>query len=106
MSFLTELWAFMRERKKFWLAPIMLYAARLRRPDHPGARIGSGPVHLHVVLTECAFSASPRSITTAPQRCWSTAVMMAAAQEERFTRKKQDARFPRARDRLLPGRSQ
>ena len=24
MSFLTELWAFMRQRKKFWLAPIML----------------------------------------------------------------------------------
>jgi hypothetical protein len=24
MSFLTELWAFMRVRKKFWLAPIVL----------------------------------------------------------------------------------
>jgi hypothetical protein len=24
MSFLTELWAFMRQRRKFWLAPIML----------------------------------------------------------------------------------
>jgi hypothetical protein len=24
MSFLTELWAFMRHRKKLWLAPIML----------------------------------------------------------------------------------
>jgi hypothetical protein len=24
MSFLTELWAFMRQRKKLWLAPIML----------------------------------------------------------------------------------
>lgn len=23
-AFLTELWAFMRERKKFWLAPIIL----------------------------------------------------------------------------------
>ena len=23
MSFLIELWAFMRERKKFWLAPIL-----------------------------------------------------------------------------------
>jgi drug/metabolite transporter superfamily protein YnfA len=23
-SFLSELWAFMRERKKFWLAPIIL----------------------------------------------------------------------------------
>lgn len=23
-SFLRELWAFMRERKKFWLAPIIL----------------------------------------------------------------------------------
>ncbi len=24
MSFLKELWAFMRERKKFWLLPIMI----------------------------------------------------------------------------------
>ena len=24
MSFLTELWAFMRERKKFWLLPLVL----------------------------------------------------------------------------------
>ncbi|MCL6608921.1 MAG: DUF5989 family protein [Geminicoccaceae bacterium] len=24
MSFLAELWAFMRERKKFWLLPILL----------------------------------------------------------------------------------
>jgi Family of unknown function (DUF5989) len=24
MSFLGELWAFMRERKKYWLLPIML----------------------------------------------------------------------------------
>ena len=24
MSFLTELWTFMRVRKKFWLAPILL----------------------------------------------------------------------------------
>ncbi len=24
MSFLAELWAFMRERKKFWLLPVLL----------------------------------------------------------------------------------
>jgi competence protein ComGC len=24
MSFLAELWAFMRERKKFWLMPILI----------------------------------------------------------------------------------
>jgi hypothetical protein len=24
MSFLAELWAFMRERKKFWLLPILI----------------------------------------------------------------------------------
>lgn len=29
MSFLRELWAFMRERKKFWLAPIFLIMALL-----------------------------------------------------------------------------
>ncbi len=30
--------------------------------------------------------------------------IVAAAQEERFTRKKHDASFPAQRDRLLPGR--
>ena len=29
MSFLKELWAFMRVRKKFWLAPILLMLALL-----------------------------------------------------------------------------
>jgi hypothetical protein len=29
MSFLTELWAFMRIRKKFWLLPIFLIALLL-----------------------------------------------------------------------------
>ena len=27
LSFLRELWAFMRERKKFWLLPILLMMA-------------------------------------------------------------------------------
>jgi hypothetical protein len=29
MSFLAELWAFMRARKKFWLLPILVVALRL-----------------------------------------------------------------------------
>jgi hypothetical protein len=29
MSFLQELWAFMRERKKFWLLPILIMMALL-----------------------------------------------------------------------------
>ncbi|MCX7181025.1 MAG: DUF5989 family protein [Proteobacteria bacterium] len=29
MSFLKELWAFMRERKKYWLVPIFLMMALL-----------------------------------------------------------------------------
>ena len=29
MSFLKELWAFMRERKKFWLLPILIMMALL-----------------------------------------------------------------------------
>jgi hypothetical protein len=27
MSFLAELWAFMRERKKFWLLPVLVMTA-------------------------------------------------------------------------------
>lgn len=29
MSFLSELWAFLRERKKFWLIPIFIVMALL-----------------------------------------------------------------------------
>jgi hypothetical protein len=29
MDFLSELWAFMRERKKFWLMPILIMMALL-----------------------------------------------------------------------------
>ncbi|MBF0625578.1 MAG: hypothetical protein HQL82_12315 [Magnetococcales bacterium] len=29
MSFLTEIWAFFRERKKYWLVPIFLMIALL-----------------------------------------------------------------------------
>src|SRR5262249_3713186 len=48
------------------------HAAGVRRPDHPGPRVGGGTFHLHVVLNRCAFSAYQRSTTTARLRCWST----------------------------------
>ena len=38
MSFIVELWAFMRVRKKFWLLPIIMMM------------IGSGALYLHHLL--------------------------------------------------------
>jgi hypothetical protein len=32
MSFLSELWAFLRERKKFWLLPIILVSVLMGAP--------------------------------------------------------------------------
>ena len=78
MSFLNELWRFMRERKKFWLLPIFvvlgLFGALLVLT--PG--LGGGAVHLHAVLSgfghsRCVSWGSRRSITTAPPRSSSTA---------------------------------
>ena len=51
MSFLKELWAFLKARKKLWLLPIILGPRRARRPADPGAGIGRRALHLHAVLT-------------------------------------------------------
>jgi len=47
-----ELWAFLRERKKWWLGPIILVLS-------PHAGVGRGAVHLHDLLMR---DASPRAL--------------------------------------------
>ena len=105
MSILCELWAFMRVRKKYWLAPILfMLHGLLGGLDHPSTGGSAVAPFIHAVLKPCGSSASPRSITTAPPRFVVDGRIVAAAQEERFTRKKQDARFPAHADRVLPAR--
>ena len=50
MTFVAELWQFMRARKKYWLLPIILHDGAVRRPDRadPGHR--GRAVHLHDLL--------------------------------------------------------
>jgi hypothetical protein len=52
MSILAELWAFMRVRKNFWLAPYTDHARGLWWPDHSRSRIGGGSVHPYAILTD------------------------------------------------------
>lgn len=49
-SFIGEFWSFLRVRKKFWLAPMMITIALFGALLNPG--LGDRTVHLHTVLTE------------------------------------------------------
>ena len=49
-EFLAELWAFMKERKKFWLMPITRGVAAAWDADRSHARVCGCAVHLHAVL--------------------------------------------------------
>ena len=103
MSFLAELWRFMRARKKFWLLPILADDGPVRRPARADPGLRRRAVHLHAVL-----SAPMRILGISAFYHDSAAALVddgrivAAAQEERFTRKKHDARFPAHAVALLP----
>ena len=49
-EFVIELWAFLRERKKFWLLPIIAILCPVQQSAGAHAGISSGAVHLHAVL--------------------------------------------------------
>ena len=99
MSFLDELWRFMRMRKKFWLLPIFLVLGLF------GAVLvlAQGSAVAPFIYTRCS-----RSRVVGPMRVLgisafyhdSAAALVddgdvaAAAQQERFTRKKHDPGFP------------
>src|ERR1700722_15047409 len=94
MDFLGELWRFMRARKKFWLLPILIMMV-----------VFGGLV----VLTKgTVFAPFIYTLFCSPMRLPGISAfyhdsaaalvedgrVVAAAQEERFTRKKHDASFP------------
>ena len=97
ISFLREFWAFLRVRKKFWLLPDLHRHGHLRRTDRADQGLGGGALHLHDLLR----SARVRVLGISAFYHDSAAALVedgrivAAAQEERFTRKKFDAGYPR-----------
>ena len=95
MRFLAEFWAYIRAGRKFWLLPLAGGDAGGGRAAGAGADLGDRALHLLDLLgPSCVFSESPRSTTTAPPRWSRTADIVAAAQEERFSRIRHDAAFP------------
>ena len=96
MDFVRELWGFLRVRKKFWLISRNLHDGCVRRLGRAEQRFGDRAVHLHAVLgrtlyvlgISAFYHDSAAALVTEGR-------IVAAAQEERFTRKKNDAGFPR-----------
>jgi hypothetical protein len=105
MSFIKEIWRYMRVRKKFWLWPLLVVMMLLGRPDrtHAGLR-RSRPSSTRCsdgASRACAFSDFGFYHDSAAALIVDGEIV-AAAQEERFSRKKHDARS-QPRDRVLPG---
>src|SRR2546425_1333015 len=96
MEMLKELWAFMRTRKKYWLWPIFVMMALL------GVLIvlAQGSAIAPFIYTLFRESRRLRILGISAFYHDSAAALIedgqivAAAQEERFSRKKHDARFP------------
>ena len=105
VSFLREFWAFLRVRKKYWLLPVFDRHGAVRRPDRAHQGLRGSAFHLHAVLKPAvrvlglsAFYHDSAAALVEDGR------IVAAAQEERFTRKKFDADFPKRALGLLPRR--
>ena len=97
LSFLREFWMFLRVRKKYWLIPILIMMVIFGGADRADAGLRSRAVHLHDVLNGpsrmrilglSAFYHDSAAALVEDGR------VVAAAQEERFTRKKHDSGFP------------
>ena len=103
MGFFVELWRFMRVRKKFWLAPILFMDGRFRRVGGIDQGLRGRAVHVYVILIVSRM----RVLGTSAFYHDSAAALVengrivAAAQEERITRKKHDSSFSKKRHRLL-----
>ena len=95
MDFVVQMWRFLGARRKFWLLPIIVVTRGARRAAGAGAGLGGRAVHLHAVLEP-----TMRILGISAYYHDSAAALLvdgrvvAAAQEERFTRKKHDAGFP------------
>ena len=89
-TLVSELFAYMGARKKWWLAPILLVLLVIRRAPDPGTGIGRGAVHLHRVLIRPGVLPMRLLGISAFYHDSAAALIedgriVAAAQEERFT---------------------
>src|SRR5262249_39054799 len=96
MDFLREFWRFLRVRKKYWLLPVLLMLAVFGGLIvlSQGSAVAPFIFTLFLapsirILGVSALFHDPAAARVVDGR------MVAAAQEERFTRKKHDAGFPR-----------
>src|SRR3982074_1159946 len=96
-SIIVELWAFMRERKKYWLLPILIMMVIF------GGLIvlTQGTAVAPFIYTLFLFGGGAVRVLGISALYHDSAAalvedgrIVAAAQEERFTRKKHDASFP------------
>ena len=102
MSLLAELWRFMRVRKKYWLVPDRRRDVPARRAAGPCQGLGDRAVHLHAVLGAMRILGISAFYHDSAAALVADGEIVAAAQEERFTRKKHDRGLSAARGRLLP----
>ena len=102
---LSEFWQFLRQEKKYWLMPIVDRVRAVRPADRVLAVERRRAVHLHAVLDVPTRILGISAYYHDSAACLvEDGRIVAAAQEERFTRKKHDAGFPSQRRRVLPAR--
>ena len=95
MSFIKELWKFMKVRKKFWLLPVFLMLALFGGLVVFTQGTAVAPFIyalfqlMSIILGISAFYHDSASTLLIDGK------IVAAAQEERFTRKKHDSAFPK-----------
>ena len=97
MAMIKELWAFLRTRKKYWLWPIFLVMALLGvlLVLAQGSAVApfiytlvlNGTAELRILGISAFYHDSAAALIEDGR-------IVAAAQEERFSRKKHDSRFP------------
>ena len=96
ISFLREFWAFLRVRKKYWLLPIFVVMAMFGglivltkgSAVAPSSTRSSEASRVRVLGISAFYHDSAAALVENGR-------IVAAAQEERFTRKKFDAGYPR-----------
>ena len=80
--------------KKVLVAPSISRIDFVRRADRSHPRLRSGPIHIHLVLSSMNILGISALYHDSAAALISNGEIVAAAQEERFTRKKHDSGFP------------
>ena len=98
MEFLKDLWNFLRIRKKFWLIPVIIIMIIIRCSTVGFVRFSTCPLYLHHILGSTFMPIYILGISAYYHDSAAAIIcdgeIIAAAQEERFTRKKHDDGFP------------